>query len=558
MIAETQPPFEAASKAVRPRRPRLYESGLFLVVVVVPLAFLPFSTSPFGDLKLLALAAGCLLLWASAPPIDRTIAIVAAAWFGVSVLAALFGVDPGRSITGTENAPAGLALVLASGYLVSIGAALPSEFRARLPRWVAATASIVAVIVVIWRIWPGVFGFMPSMRFTGSTLGVGPFLAAFLALGLLALPHLRLPTWQSIAAAALFGLALGGTPHRAALVSTAIGFVFSVWHSGVARKTVAVVAISASVGFAIWSLWPPVSAVSSGAGGSVIEQSFADRPPNSRRLSVLAAIARSTGGRPILGWGPGNTLSAWNAGLRAEDFPVEEQFTDAHNIVIEQVSATGFLGVLPFLVLIGTLAVRIVRRPRPVGWLAGATVIVVLLHLTEPLNIAMTSLGFLLAGMAASKEEAAVVEPSERWRVARAMTGVLLAGTVVVSALTLTSAVLEHYEATQYVAGHGPLRLATTLTPWRVTSNADLAVQLALDGRAGNETSTAEALELARRMLEEHPEYPRVYEVAVLVHRLVMDPEGAALVVREFEERFPLLPPPVLDPAPASSQGSSG
>jgi len=60
MIAETQPPFEAASKAVRPRRPRLYESGLFLVVVVVPLAFLPFSTSPFGDLKLLALAAGCL------------------------------------------------------------------------------------------------------------------------------------------------------------------------------------------------------------------------------------------------------------------------------------------------------------------------------------------------------------------------------------------------------------------------------------------------------------------------------------------------------------------
>ena len=557
MIGTTGPASEAAASARQPRRPRLYEAGLFLVVVVVPLAFLPFTTSPFADVKLLALAAGCLLIWASAPPIDRIIAIVAGAWFGVSVLAAMFGVDPGRSLTGAENAPAGLALVLASAYLVAIGAAMPGELRARIPRWVAATAAIVAVIVVIWRIWPGALSFMGALRFTGSTLGVGPFLAAFLALGLLALPHLRLPLWQSIAAALLFGLALGGTPHRAALISTAIGFVFSVWYSGAVRKTVVIIAVSASVGFVVWSLFPP--GASSKVGGSVIQQSFADRPPNSRRLSVLTAIVRSTAERPILGWGPGNTLSSWSAGLRAEDFPVEERFNDAHNIVIEQVSATGFLGVLAFLALAGTLAVRILRSPRPVGWLAGAAVVMVLLHLTEPMNVAMTSLGFLVIGMAGAGADAAVVDPAEGWRVGRVATGGMLVATLVVSVLTLISAVLEHVERTQYVADHGLLRLATTLTPWRVVSTSDLATQLALDGRAGDDARAAEALELARRMLEEHPEYPPAYFDAVVVHRLVMDPEGAARVIAQFEERFPLIPPSTFESdTEPSTRGSGG
>ena len=546
---------EGAPSLVQPRRPKLYEAGLFLVVVVVPIAFLPISSSPFADLKLVALALGVMLLWASAPPVERTIAILAGCWFGVSVLASIFGVDPGRSLTGNENAPAGLALVLASAYLVSVGAAMPREYRERLPRWLASTASVVAALVVLWRIAPGIFSFMPRLQLTGSTLGSGPFMAAFLALGLVALAPLRLPMWRSIAGAALFGLALGGTPHRLALVSTAIGFVFSVWHCDAPRRAVAAIGITALLAFLLWGLWPAQDLVSPGASAPALEQTFTGKPPDSRRLSVLVAVVKATETRPILGWGPGNTLSSWLTGAQPGNFPRDESFADAHNIFIEQLSATGFVGVLAFLALVGTLARRMLRRPRPTGWLAGAVVVLVLLHLFEPLNVAMTSLGFLILGVAVSRDGAAAAEPFAKWRPTRIATGALLFGMVVISLLTLTSSVLEQYEKTYFTPDHGGLRIAAMITPWRIASTADLAIQLAADGRSGNQARGVEARQLVQQMLQEHPEYPPAYLDALLVYELLMDPKGAAPVLDQFKQRFPLAPQPVFTLGPGGSAG---
>lgn len=532
-----------------PRRPRLYEAGLFMVVVVVPLAFIPFSTSPFGDLKLVLLAVGVLLLWASAPVVDRRLELLAGCWFAASVLGAVFGVDPGRSITGTENAPGGVALVLLCAYLVSIGAAMPRAYRDRLPTWVASAAGVVAAIVIVWRLWPGAFSSMPGLSFGSSTLGAGPFMAAFIALGLIALPHLERPMWQVVAAAVLFGLALGGTPHRAALISTVIGFVFSVWNSGAARRLVAAVAVSALIAFLTWGLWPSGGPAAAGTGGDVVlEQSFTGKPSGSRRLHTLSAIVSATGERPVFGWGPGNTLSAWLAGAQPEDFPIEEQFTDAHNIVVEQVAATGFLGALAFLALITTLGFRILKRPRPTGWLAGAVVVMVLLHLVQPMNVAMTSLGFLLLGVAAASGDAAAMVARQAFGGAvRAAVGVLLVCVVVVSLTTMLAAVIEQYEHTYYTPDHGGLQTASRLVPWRIKTKTDLAIQLALDGRSGNEARATEAVELARLLRENHPDDPGVYLVSVQVYKLVMDPQGAVPVIQEFKVRFPLLPPPTVD-----------
>jgi hypothetical protein len=138
------------------------------------------------------------------------------------------------------------------------------------------------------------------------------------------------------------------------------------------------------------------------------------------------------------------------------------------------------------------------------------------------------------------------------------LSGVLLAGTLVISIATLTSAVLEQYESTYYSPDHGGLRLATNITPWRIKSSQDLATQLALDGRAGDAARAAEAIAMADRMISEHPWDPDVYFSAVAVHRLVLDSEGEAPVIRAFEERFPLLPPPVIDGGPTTSLGPTG
>lgn len=548
-IEDVDAPTEVVPGALDLRRPKVYEAGLFLVVVVVPLAFLPSSTSPFADLKLVVLALGVLLLWASSPRLDRTIALLAAGWFGVSVLGTIFGVDPGRSITGTENAPAGVALVLLCAYLVAAGARMPRHLQERLPGWVAGTAAVVAAVAILWRIWSGAFSMMPNLSFGGSTLGNPVFMVAFVSLGLLALPHLRLPLWLSIGCAALFGVALAVWPQRMALISSVVGFGFSVWHSGAPRKRIAIVALSASIGFLTWGVVPSL-----GGGTSTIEQGLS-KPGYGYRMTQLSAIVKAAEERPIFGWGPGNTLSAWIEGGAPDR---TAQWADAHNIFVEQLAATGFVGVLAFLALAGTLTVRILKRPRLTGWLAGAVATLVFLHLVEPLNVGMTGLAFLVLGIASSKREAPSVEPLGRYRTGRKLSGVLLAGVFVISILTLTSAVLEQYASEYYSIDHGELWLATRITPWRIKSSEDLATQLALDGRAGDETRAAQALALAEGMLDEHPWFPGVYLEAVAVHVLMLDPEGAAPVIKAFEQRFPMLAPPVIIDRSATSLGPVG
>ena len=65
------------------RRPQLAELGLFLLVVALPLVFTPFSTSPFGDPKLVILVGGSLALWGSGLPLDRRIGALARAVDGL-------------------------------------------------------------------------------------------------------------------------------------------------------------------------------------------------------------------------------------------------------------------------------------------------------------------------------------------------------------------------------------------------------------------------------------------------------------------------------------------
>ena len=68
------------------RNPRLLELGVGLIVVALPLAFLPMSATPFVDVKIAVLLLGCLFVWAGSAPADRTLALLAenrARWAGL-------------------------------------------------------------------------------------------------------------------------------------------------------------------------------------------------------------------------------------------------------------------------------------------------------------------------------------------------------------------------------------------------------------------------------------------------------------------------------------------
>lgn len=521
--------------------------GLFLVVVVTPLAFLPFSTSPFADLKLVTLTAGVLILWISRPQLDRPLAVAAAVWFAVAVAAAAFGVDPRHSLTGNENSPQGLLLVGVCGYLIAAGAAMPKELVERLPRWITGTAAAVAIIAIIWRVWPDALGsVMPGLSLADSTMGQGTFFACFVALGLIALPHVERARWRLLVGGVIFGAALGGTPHRSAVILSAIGFALGAWHARDRRKAVLLVAAAAVPAFLVWGLFLSADSAApiTQGGRSALATSFTDRQPNSVRVASLEAMVRSGVDRPLLGWGPGNGLSAWTAGLRPQDFPVIEEFADAHNILVEVFATTGILGSLAFLVMVGIAARRILRRPRPTGWLAGCLLVLVLFHLFEPLNLALTSMAFLLAGAAARPTDLSSPPVARRPAAGRLATGVLLVAALLVAVLTCVSAICEQYERTYFEKDHGPLRLAVRITPWRTTSEEDLAVQLAVDGRAGIAAAKEEALSRTGDMLAQHPWDPGVYLVARQVHLLLLDPQGAEDVMRAFSARFPSVPVP--------------
>jgi hypothetical protein len=132
--------------------------------------------------------------------------------------------------------------------------------------------------------------------------------------------------------------------------------------------------------------------------------------------------------------------------------------------------------------------------------------------------------------------------------VARGVTGVLLAGGLVVAVASLGASILEQYG--RNYASEWALRTSMDLAPGRVTSAEALALHLALDGRSGDRAAGREEVDLSERIVRLHPWNPGVRLVAADVHLLLRDPEGAIAWVRRHLARFPtdVIPRPPDDP----------
>lgn len=532
------------------------ELGLGLVVIAVPLAFLPMSHAPFVDIKLVALLAGTLMVWAGTRGGSR-LTVAASIWVGATALAGLLGVDPWWSLFGPENTANGLVLLGASALLLVAGARLPGSLRERIPVWMVGVSLAVGAVFVLFRLWPEAFDLLiRDLSFEGGTMGHPVFLAGVVTVGIIAafgLERLSLPRVAAILV--LQASALSLSTKRVGWVALVIGLAVWLWRARPPRRRAILLSIVVVGTFLGWTIAGMIAGPDSRLSGAA---RFGELTTDSAgtRLAFTPAMARSVVERPILGWGPGNVWGAFVSTATEEEIEVGFRGTgDAHNIVLEVAVTTGVVGLAAFL-LLGFVTVREMwRGPGSAGWAAGAAVGLFVYHLFQPNNVYLTPLMFLLAGMAcrASPERE---EQRGRFRVsprvAHAAAGVLLVGGLILSGINLTASVMEQYGKTY--AYEGTLRTSLQVAPRRVSTAEALALHLAFDGRSGDEAAAAEAMALAERTVRHHPWNPGVRLVAADVHVLLRDFEGAERWVREHLRFFPNDTIPPISPEEAAEE----
>jgi O-antigen ligase len=525
-------------RVMQARRPRLAELGVFLLVVALPLIFTPFSTSPFGDPKLVMLSAGSLCLVAAGLPWDRRTALAGGVLVGVATLAAAFGVDPTKGLTAQpDSTGTGLILFVCVAVLASIGAALPAVLRRQSMRWYIAGATGVAGVGIAYRLAAPAFEeLFPGKGLIGSTMGNQVFAVALTASALGALltadpaDHGRL--WWVQLAVLSAGIASFGQRSSIALVVLAI--IVALWRRpDVRRRTWRASAVVAVVMLA----WQALSPLMSSPGQVVAELQSLE---NERQRFVMWRVGlESVADRPVLGWGPGSTQSAYMANASPADIEITTRgYGDAHNVVVATLVEMGALGLIAMALLGGLLAWRArARAPDRAAAFAGA-VIMLASWLIEPAHPALTPLLFFFTAIAGPISDDGAGD--ERHGATRGVPLVAAALLVVATAVTvqmLAAATLERWGRTygETWALEGALRIQ----PWRLSSTERLAVSLALDGRAGDEAAAARARDLIAEAVVDHPWDPDVRLVAADVATLLRDEAVARGWVDAHLHRFP-------------------
>lgn len=529
---------------------RLQEAGLFLIVVAAPLVFFPISFAPYLDLKMVAVVSGSLLLWLGKPRIDRGIALAAGVWVAVAALAGLLGVDGWYSLMGTEGQAGGLILLATSAYLLTAGTGLSPEMAERIPRWLIAGVLTVSVAAAVLRLLPeGWSELPPGLSLADSTVGQKVIVDALAAAGIATVLGTRLRAWVVGVLTFLIASGIGSGGGRIGWMAAVAGIAVVALKSSHRRKgPLAACLIALVVAFAFWSLVATLSPAP-GLGSSAREFTRLDEGSSRGRLFIYSAALKATIRRPVLGWGPGNTTSAWlHSATLEEAEEAGKRVSDAHNLFLESAVTTGIAGLAALLVLASLLAWRWRRGPPAVAWATGAATALFVYHLFQPLNVVATPLMFLLAGVACPRPNPADVDdrPSP---VVRSVVGAAL-GLFLVLAVARTGASIFEQVGRSYFSPWS-LEQSLRLEPKRASAAQALALSLALDGRGGDEQAAKHARALATRTVHQHPWHTVARLTAADVETLLRNEPGRLNWTRQQLERFPN------DPAAREALGRS-
>jgi hypothetical protein len=520
--------------SVKPRRPLALDAGLFVLVVALPLAFFPLARHPFSDPKLVLLMVGTLLLWLSGTGIDRRLTPAAASWALASIVAAAAGVDPLGSLLGPWEST-GLLLLLACAALVAVGSTLPAAAVERARGWLVWAALAVAGVAVLWRVAPDLLGsLVEDLSFGGSTLGNPVFVAALLGAAIPAAVAGRHGPWALAAVMVWLGWGFAVNGERSSLAIPVLAILACWWavRPGRARLGIAALSLAATIG--VWALVSPGLSLGDGGLRSAGGQ-FQTLQGERQRVAVWSANARAATRSPMLGWGPGLGWSAYVSSASESELETAGRgWMDAHALPLQVVVTSGVLGVLALGFLAWKLAPGLLRPAPGSPWATASALTLAAFVLYEPLNLVVTPLLFLLAGCANSPlaDVRQVAPAGVRVVVAAALTAaVVLAGAV------LTASALEQWGRTHHA--EWAVRSSLALQPWRLSAAERLAIELALDGRAGDADAAAEARRVIEEAVTDHPWDPSVRLAAIDVELLLGSPEGVQRWRQDHLKHFP-------------------
>jgi O-antigen ligase len=522
------------------RRPRCLELGLFLVVVAVPLAFTPFSDSPFADPKILLLVLGTLLVWLGGAPVDRRLAMAAAAWVTVTAVASLVGVDPAAGLlASTTGGGGGVVFTACCAVLLVCGAGLPPALTARARGWLVWTGLAISIVLLVYRLAPDVLErAVPGLSLIGSTMGNQLFAGALVAAAMAAAAAGEGSTPRRLALLVVMTAAVASIGERSSLVLPVVALVVTWRRAREPWRRAATTAVVVVATFALWQLAQPLLPGAPPPQSTI--QQLRSSATDTGRFTVWRVTARAWLDRPVLGWGPGTTLAAYlHTGTAAEVTSAARGWPDAHDLFLETGVTTGIAGVLALLALVGLAVVMALRSPPEVAWAMGVAATLAAYSLVEPLNLVLTPLLFLTTGIAAGAGQRAVTRrPADRsGRALAALVTALLGTGLVLAALAFAAATFEQ-QGTQY-GDPEALRTALRLQPWRSTARQELAIQLAVAGRSGDAAAGREAKALMSEGIGDRPWDPDVRIAASRVDTLLNDPAGARAWLEQQLERFP-------------------
>lgn len=509
-----------------PTRTRAEDAGLFLVVVAVPLVFAPLSSRPYVDVKLVVLLLGTILMTASAHA-DRLAMIASALWVGSVALASAAGLDPWWSVLGPESRGTGLVALAACAALLSIGSGLASEIRTKAAHWLFRTGVVVAAIALLSRT-ASLTGGSWAPHQLSSTVGDRVYVGGFIAAAVVAAIVTPKSRWR-IAGLVILASGLSVTAVRSAWVGLGVGLAISAWRSRRLADVGRILALVAVV-FVAWTVAnavlprQPIEFSAAPRFAQLNEGSARERAP------TTMAFFRAWRADPVLGSGPG---TSWHGFLQnATDDEMRRagrDYADAHNIVLEMGATTGTVGVLALVMVAASVLAGHKDAPRDLGWAPGAVAALGVVHLFQPLNVVLTPLLFLCAGICIrSREERRVSIP----RIAMA----LLAIGLLIAMGRFAASSFERYGMTY--ASESAFETALRLEPRRLSATLELAEHRAFDFRTG-ERSRSDAHGLLVRAVRDHRWNPRVRLVAANIELVLDDPAAARHWVDEHRAIFP-------------------
>jgi hypothetical protein len=284
----------------------------------------------------------------------------------------------------------------------------------------------------------------------------------------------------------------------------------------------------------------PTASIGSGTvlGGTASTES------NEARVKAFPSLVAAWWDRPLLGWGPGNTLGAYVSNMPLNPAEQGERgLGDAHDIVLESLITTGILGFLALAVLGILTAISWRGSPRSLSWSIAIALGLVAYHMVEPLSPSLTPLMFLCAGIGTSRMSGPPpgsdpTAPSSR-SVGRMLTGMCLAALGLLS-LSLTASGLAGHIGTQY-GSYSALSTAHFLAPRRLQPLMQQAAFYALDSRSSGADPQAavRAGQIALQLVGEHPWDPNVRFFAARIAKLTDDPQATRYWLEEQIKYFP-------------------